>query len=110
MKNYNGALMNINQAILLNPQNDIYFYRRANVLFQLKIYAGAIKDYSKAIEINDSNEMYYFNRGLAKGCLRDFIGAIEDFEKVIEINPNKVNTKEIIKNLQNRLHRANTKQ
>ena len=105
MKDYNGALLNLNQVIDINPENELYYSRRGETLFCLKIYSKANEDYSKAIKINGSKDVYFFNRALARGCLHDFNNAIKDLEKTLEINPNKTRAKEIIIELRKLLNK-----
>ncbi len=88
LQDYDGAILDYNKSIELNP-NDAYFYNnRGNAKNNLKDYYGAILDFNKAIELNPNYEYAYYNRGNAKNKLQDYAGAIADFNKLIELNHN----------------------
>jgi serine/threonine protein kinase/regulator of sirC expression with transglutaminase-like and TPR domain len=83
----NGAIVDYNRAIEINPRDFEALYSRAN----LQIISGddkaALVDFSKAIEVNPRYHQAYNNRGVVRCDLGDKKGAIDDYNKAIEINP-----------------------
>ena len=88
VKNYQGALSDLNKSIELNPNSFMSFYNRANIKHKLKDFKGSINDCNKAIEIIPNFVLAYNIRGLSKIKIKDYNGAISDFTKAIEIDIN----------------------
>jgi len=88
VKDYQGALSDLNKSIELNPNFFISYYNRGNIKLKLKDFEGSINDCNKAIEIIPNFVLAYNVRGLAKSKIKDFKGAIKDFNKSIEIDNN----------------------
>lgn len=86
VKNYQGALSDLNKSIELNPNYFMSYYNRGNIKLKLKDFEGSINDCNKAIEIIPNFVLAYNVRGLAKAQIKDLIGAINDFGKAIEID------------------------
>lgn len=86
VKDYRGALSDLNKSIKLNPNSFISYYNRGNIKIKLKDYKGSINDCNKSIEFIPNFVLAYNIRGLAKTQLKDLEGAINDFEKAIEID------------------------
>ncbi len=86
IKDYVGAIADVNKAIELSPSSDFY-YRRASYKFKLGDYRGAILDYSIYITSNPEDADKYYYRGNAKYNINDFKGAIADYTKVITLDP-----------------------
>jgi tetratricopeptide (TPR) repeat protein len=88
LKDYAGAIQDLNKAVELNPKNAIAFNNRGNAKIDLRDYSGAIEDFNRAIELNPKNAAAYANRGNAKSKGKnDYKGAMADFEKAIELDP-----------------------
>ena len=83
-----GAIVDYDKAIELNPNYSLAYNNRGLAKSGLKDYEGAIVDYNKAIELNPNYAHAYNNRGNAKYDLKDYEGAIVDDNKAIELNPN----------------------
>ena len=72
LKDYNGAIIDFNKAIELNPKSVFSYYyinayhNRANSKYLLKDYKGAIIDFSKAIEHKPKFATAYYKRGICK--------------------------------------------
>lgn len=88
IKNYQGALLDLNKSIELNPNFFISYYNRATIKLKLRDYKRSIDDCNKAIDIIPNFVLAYNIRGLAKNGIKDFKGAINDFDKAIKIDNN----------------------
>lgn len=88
VKDYQGALLDLNKTIELNPNFFMYYYNRANIKLKLRDYQGSIKDCNKALEIIPNFVLAYNVRALSKSKIKDYSGAIKDFNKSIEIDTN----------------------
>ena len=62
--NYRGALKDYNKAIILSKDNELYYFKRANIYYKLKQYNKAKQDYNNAIEINNKKMDNFFNRSI----------------------------------------------
>lgn len=79
--NYQGALENFNQAILIDDSNWGLFNNRAIAKSYLDDYAGALEDLSNAISLNGNNPNLYQMRAMMKMNLGYHSEAEVDFEK-----------------------------
>jgi tetratricopeptide (TPR) repeat protein len=82
-----GAILDYNRAITIDPQDAFAYYNRGVAKFELGDKQGAILDYNRAITIDPQDAFAYYNRGVAKFELGDKQGAILDFDRVIAIDP-----------------------
>ncbi|MCH5245008.1 MAG: tetratricopeptide repeat protein [Muribaculaceae bacterium] len=83
-----GALLDMNEAIRLQPHFAGFFINRAFLRYRLDDYFGAMADYDYAIQLEPANTTAIFNRGLLRAETRDDNKAIDDFSTVLKINPN----------------------
>ncbi|WP_310411869.1 tetratricopeptide repeat protein [Chamaesiphon sp. OTE_8_metabat_110] len=87
---YGKALVSIDTAIKLEPQDRTLLYDKALILVLQKQHAAAIKVYDDLI--GDREDSYaYEGRGIAKLSGKDYQGAIADLDRAIKINPNLSN-------------------
>jgi tetratricopeptide (TPR) repeat protein len=86
---YQGALADYNQAILLSPKDSAAYNSRALLKNdKLNDIRGALADYNQVILINPKDSTAYYNRALLKqDKLNDTRGALADYNQVILINP-----------------------
>lgn len=84
VRNFQGAIINFNQAITLRPDFERAYYNRGATKFEMKDYNGAIADFDKALTIVQGADSY-FSRGQAKYALGNKVGAAEDYTKTVEI-------------------------
>ena len=77
----------LDEAIVLDPENDGAWTGRGTAKHTLGDHEGAITDFNNAIALNSDNATAWNNRGAAKHDLGDYQGAIADFTKAIELNP-----------------------
>lgn len=76
----------LNRAIKNNPNEDSYYYYRAEIEVEIADYTRAIKDYTKCIKLNPSS-VSYGKRGSVKMMMENFSGAVIDCTKAIKLNP-----------------------
>ncbi|WP_137669243.1 tetratricopeptide repeat-containing S1 family peptidase, partial [Sphaerospermopsis reniformis] len=84
------ALVAINEAIQLQPNNPNLYNEKWGVLGALKKYREAEAAINKAIELSP-RAAFYNNRGVIRDELGDKQGAIDDYNQAIKINPNYAN-------------------
>ncbi|MEH1928798.1 tetratricopeptide repeat protein [Nostoc sp.] len=59
----NGAILDLNQLLLIQPKNAEFYDNRANFYRKQDDYNEAIQDYSQAISINSNYALAYYHRG-----------------------------------------------
>lgn len=64
---YGEAISYYNEAIRLNPNDDMEYNNRGSAYWCLKQYEKALKDFNKALELNPNNTLAKNNREL---CLK----------------------------------------
>ena len=80
-KDYNGAMTDFNQALILNQNFEKAYYNRGIVKFELKDVNGAIDDYNQSIKLHDSCAECYFSRAQAKYLIGSKTDASTDYTK-----------------------------
>lgn len=88
VKDYTGAISDINKSIELNPKLFILYYNRANLKLKLNDLQGCIDDCNKSIEFIPNFAYAYYIRGLVKMKLKNNSAAKADLDKAIEIDKN----------------------
>ncbi|MCA9890716.1 MAG: tetratricopeptide repeat protein, partial [Anaerolineae bacterium] len=84
---YEAAIADYTQAILLEPQYVEAHNNRGNAYSELQQYEEAIADFTQAIAIDPQYPDAYNNRGNAYSKLQQYEEAIADFTQAIAINP-----------------------
>ena len=84
LKDYNGAVLDLDKAIELDKKEK-YFQLRGSSKLELEDYSDAIKDFNYLINLNPDNARAYFNRAFVKFYLEDYSEAISDYTKSIEL-------------------------
>lgn len=87
LKDYAGALEDLNIAIEINSNIHSAYYTRAETKIIFNDYLAAIVDYTFAISIHSKFYKYFSKRASAKLFINDFEGAIEDYSQAIIRNP-----------------------
>ncbi len=80
------ALIAIDSAIALEPENANWYSTKGGILSDLKRYADAEVAYSDAIDL-DSRAAFYYNRALLHHNQEKLELALADYNQAIEINP-----------------------
>ncbi len=84
---YQGALVDTDEAIERNPFVPQAFYVRGFALRKLGKFAEAAKDFSKALEFSPDNLNLLMNRMDALERMEDFKGALADLDKYMKMSP-----------------------
>ncbi|GAA4045944.1 tetratricopeptide repeat protein [Flavobacterium chungnamense] len=90
LKNFEGAILDYNKVIELDPTYAFSYYNRAEAKLGIQDYKGAIEDYSKNIEIYPDDRMAYYKRGIIKLALGNKEGCL-DLKKAKELGLVEVN-------------------
>ena len=85
---YNGAILDYNKSIELDPNFSIAIYNRGLSKYELEDYLEAIKDFDKAIELGYKTPNLYSRRGLCNYKIKDYYEFLWDYDKAIELDPN----------------------
>ncbi|MBN2175174.1 MAG: tetratricopeptide repeat protein [Bacteroidales bacterium] len=93
LKDYVGAIRDLDMAIELNPQYTEAYYVRALCNSKLNNYPKALNDFNKVIELDPEFKDAYINRAYyVKEKTGDYLGAIDDCNKFIELNSDNNNS------------------
>ena len=80
------ALTCFNQALLLDPKNEVILNNRGVCYNGLKDYTKAIADFNQVLKLNPKSQDALLNRGFAFSCLVEHKKAIADFMLASQIN------------------------
>jgi tetratricopeptide (TPR) repeat protein len=84
LRKYSEALLAIDEAIKLVPQDINLLNEKALVLEEMKKYSDAVRIYDEIIVTRKQEKFWaYFNRGNNKSNLMDRAGAMSDYDKAI---------------------------
>jgi tetratricopeptide (TPR) repeat protein len=87
-----GAIADLNQAVLFDPANPANYQTRAEIYSKTRDWDADVGNWSEAILLNPTNTAFLWNRGFVyENHKKDFSRAIADFDKAIEINPQDPN-------------------
>ncbi|MBD2777434.1 serine protease [Iningainema tapete] len=93
LKDYQGGIADLNEAIRLQPDYARLYSNRGRARSMLKDLKGAISDYDQAIQLAPDDADGYYNRGRVRYIfLRDFKGALADYNPAIQIAPDDVSS------------------
>jgi len=85
LKDYQGAIADLNKAIAINPNSPKTYSLRGRSKIILKDYQGAIADLNKEIEINPNSPKAYSMRALAKAEVEDLTGWCADLRIAVSL-------------------------
>ncbi len=87
MNDYQGAILDYNEAIRLDPLNADAFLNRGITRQKMKETDYAIDDFTTAIRIDPTLSRAYVKRGLISLEKKDTDAALIDFSEAIRVNP-----------------------
>ncbi|MBW4631921.1 MAG: serine protease, partial [Iphinoe sp. HA4291-MV1] len=87
-KDYQGAIADYNQALLINPNNPDAYFQRGSAYYYLKKYEAVLEDFNKVLQLNPESSAAYISRGNFYAQLGEPQKAIADFNQAKLINPN----------------------
>lgn len=87
MGQYDKAIGDFNQVIVLHETYASAYYNRGNAYCNKGDLMTAIRDYDKAIELNPGFTEAYSNRGSTYGMQGRYDLAIDDINEAIKLNP-----------------------
>lgn len=94
-KNYQKAVIELSQSLIINPGDIQALYYRALTYEKLKDYSKGIQDYSEILRLIDQNDpMYrdtYYGKGVCNSNLGNDEAAIADFSRILEIDKDYIN-------------------
>jgi tetratricopeptide (TPR) repeat protein len=85
-RNFEGALLDLNKAIDIEPNYSIAYTLRA-VLYLTSNPRQAIADSDRAIKLDPNNFINFISRAAAKRRIADIPGALADLDRAVAINP-----------------------
>ena len=88
---YNRSLLDLNQAIELNPNNAGWYIDRALLYFLKEDFAAALADSNRAVAMEPSRAAYQA-RGFISYYSRDFANAAADLARILEMQPDDPNS------------------
>ncbi|MDR0684122.1 MAG: tetratricopeptide repeat protein [Spirochaetaceae bacterium] len=88
-KDYDRAIEEYTQAILLDPDNAYAYHSRGDAYYWEDDYDRAIADYDQAIRLDPDNAYAYHSRGDAYYWKDDYDRAIADYDQAIRLNPDE---------------------
>lgn len=86
-KDYQGALLDMNEAVKLQPKNTGFYMNRAMVRYYVEDLRGAMSDYDYVLTLDPNNTMAYYNRGLLRSQVGERNKAVSDFSEVLKREP-----------------------
>ncbi len=87
IKDYPGALKELDKAISLNPKDLTSLNLRGLVKFELGRHQDALEDFNQVVALDPNSFSAYHNRANAKILMEDYEGAIADLDMAIKMNP-----------------------
>ncbi len=86
LQEYDQALMDYSQAIMLNPNNDYALYNRGILYLFQEQYQKGIIDLTKSLELNPKQNKANFDRGICFYYINEYKKSIKDYNKAIKYN------------------------
>ncbi|MEK7486787.1 MAG: tetratricopeptide repeat protein, partial [Planctomycetota bacterium] len=89
-KDYPSAIEDLNQALLLSPNNHEILMQRGLFHLRNQNLEASLADYNEVIRLNPLQSEPYSNRAKLKITLEDFDGAIQDSIQAIQCDPQNI--------------------
>ncbi len=87
LQEYDKAILDLHQALQINPKNPSLYYSRSLAYIGQKNYKQAISDLTAAIKLEPKNVLPYRKRGQTYSLLGQYERAIADFEEALKLEP-----------------------
>lgn len=81
------AIRDYNEAIRLDPLNEVAYFNRGIVWLTTSEYDQAVSDFDQAIKLNPAYASAYRNRGLARVAKGHYDEAISDYDQALRLDP-----------------------
>lgn len=86
MENNNMAVEDYNEAIKLNPKNDITYFNVGIIYREMEKYDKGIEYLSYSLKLNSKSNKTFYERGLCYESIKDYKNAIKDYKNAIKYN------------------------
>jgi len=93
IKDYDGAITNFTQGLLINPDFVVAYNLRGGAYFYKGDWDNAIKDADEGIRLDPNNVSAYSTRANAYYMKKDYNNAIADYEAALRLDPNNAGYK-----------------
>ena len=87
---YDAAIAKLSEAIILQPEDAVFYYQRGRVKFKKQDYALALEDMTAALKIKSGDPEILMMYGQCKMYLEDYVTAKEYMRKAIAAKPAEV--------------------
>ena len=87
-KNYNEAILNIEQAIKIQPTNRTHYLYKGVYKYYLGDYKGAYEDLTPITDVRRSDYSWYYYRAYAGATLGKYVESVQDFDTCELLNYN----------------------
>lgn len=87
LNDYEGAIIDFNQALAVNPKNGAAYSGRGVIKQALKRNEEALSDFNQSIKLAPESSSSYNNRGYFYDELEDYEAAIVDYSQAIKLKP-----------------------
>jgi tetratricopeptide (TPR) repeat protein len=81
LNNHSAAIADFNDAIAVEPNEDLYYFERGNSFFMTNDYPSAINDFTLAIAKNPNEGKYHYKLGVVHYLNGDREVACKDLQK-----------------------------
>jgi tetratricopeptide (TPR) repeat protein len=86
-KDYDNAIRDCDEAIRLDPKNDLPYFNRAIARLGKRDVDNALQDFDEILRINPKFVAAYAYRGMIESQKKDYASAVPDLEKAIVLDP-----------------------
>jgi tetratricopeptide (TPR) repeat protein len=87
LRNWDGAIADFDEAIMLNPHRVMAWIKRGNARFNKGDLDEAINDFNQALQIDPRSVIALNNRGLAWRNKGKLDAALDDYSRALELAP-----------------------
>ena len=86
LENFDDAIVDLNAAIQISPENDRQYYFRALAFYHLEDVEKALSDVNTAIQLNSESPRLYLLKGMCYDFLDEYSKAIDEFTTCISLD------------------------